>query len=592
MGIFSRHIKFSSIRQKIMFVISLSIFLTLLATVVIFYSVLEVNNRQLFTQISSNLLLAAENLNQKFTTISQFSSTIVADKEIQKLLIQHKDRGDYTSFTKASEGINTILSIYHDQLVKLYVDSIVIEGQGISSSSYIPREQEIPEAITRELVALSKNQYGSFYVTTYSSSYGIFLVYPIRRFLQPRFDYLGTLIISIKPERIFSQLAPEGININEIQYVLFDNADQTIFSSDSTLSAAALLNIDYSSSSYDILDDSGSTYMITGREISMGWKIFTLLPYSSILQTSNFLRSMSIIIVSAIGLISIIVTYNILRNSFTRPIHELVIQMKDFGVSIEPLTSIKEHFIHRRDEIGYLYNSFERMTTDILSLIEVNYKNELLYKESQLKYLQAQINPHFLFNTLDSISWRSKLANDPVTTKIVESLSVLLRGSLSEKKFFSLEEEMALARHYLTIQQIRYGKHLSYTIACSDSLLSLCFPHMVLQPIIENAIKYSLEFNGEQCHIDLSAVSQDGILTVTIQNSGSQFEENHLQKLEEHSLETSGFGIGLMNIQQRIQLNYGPEYGLYLFNNEGKAVVSIRLPAQVKKQTYAENDDS
>jgi two-component system, sensor histidine kinase YesM len=151
---------------------------------------------------------------------------------------------------------------------------------------------------------------------------------------------------------------------------------------------------------------------------------------------------------------------------------------------------------------------------------------------------------------------------------------------------------MALARHYLTIQQVRYGKHLSYTIACSDSLLSLCFPHMVLQPIIENAIKYSLEFNGEQCHIDLSAVSQDGILTVTIQNSGSQFEENHLQKLEEHSLETSGFGIGLMNIQQRIQLTYGPEYGLYLFNNEGKAVVSIRLPAQVKKQTYAENDDS
>jgi two-component system sensor histidine kinase YesM len=265
--------------------------------------------------------------------------------------------------------------------------------------------------------------------------------------------------------------------------------------------------------------------------------------------------------------------------------------MQTFGISIEPLSSIKEHFIHRKDEIGYLYKSFEKMTEDILQLIEVNYKNELLFKESQLKYLQAQINPHFLFNTLDSISWRAKLADDPVTTKIVESLSVLLRGSLSEKKQFSLEEEIELVKHYLTIQKIRYGDQLSYSIDCPEQVQSLCFPHMVLQPIIENAIKYSLEFNGEDCRIYISAASNSSILQVTIKNSGSFFEEEHMQKLENNLIETSGFGIGLLNIQQRIQLDYGKEYGIYLYNDEDRAIVEIKIPSLHKDDADAANDD-
>jgi two-component system, sensor histidine kinase YesM len=592
MGKFGRFFNFVSIRQKIMFVISISIFLTLLFTMIIFYTVLEVNNRQLFDQVSSNILLAAENLGQKLTTIQQFSYIIVSDREIQNLLIDQKDTGDYIAFSKASDGINTILSIYHDQLRNHHVDYILFEGLGISAGTYTPRTGVLPEEIKNNLIEQSLDYYGSFFVTEYSKTYGIFLVYPIRRFIRPRrFDYLGTLIISINPLQLLSKLSPEDINLSEIQYALYDNSFNSIFSSDSLVESLELESMDYSSISYSLIKESGSTFMITGRKIFMDWVFFALVPYSYLLRISNILKTISFFIVSAIGLLSISITYNILRNSFSRPIHELVVQMKSFGVSIEPLSSIKDQFIDRRDEIGYLYTSFERMTKDIVRLVEVNYKNELLFKESQLQYLQAQINPHFLFNTLDSISWRAKLSNDPITPRIVESLSVLLRGSLSDKKIFSLHEEIELVKHYLNIQQIRYGEQVTCSIHCPKELLDLCFPHMVLQPVIENAIKYSLEFNGEQCHIDLCAISDRQTLTVKIENSGSQFEDNHIQKLEKGMITASGFGIGLLNIQQRIQLYYGDGYGLYLYNENDKAVVEIKIPYQEKEDADAANDD-
>lgn len=592
MGRLGHYLNFISIRQKIMFVVSISIFLTLLLTVVLFYSVMEVNNHQLFDQVSSNILLATENLSQKLTTIQQFSNVIVSDKEIQKLLIELKDIGSYSALSNAIDGINTILSIYHDQLRNHYVDFLLIDGQGVSSGTYTPRSQFLPDSVKADLLSKSREYYGSFFVTEYSQSYGIFLVYPIRRFVKPRFDYLGSLIISINPGKILSRMAPEQINLSGIKYLLFDSSWNPIFSSDPSISKRELFKIDYHSETYTIMEDQGETYMVIGREIFMGWQFFTLLPYSDLLKNSNTLRFISILIVSALGLLSISITYNILRNSFSKPIHELVVHMKTFGTSIEPLSSIKDHFINRRDEIGDLFTTFERMTRDILRLVEVNYKNELLYKESQLKYLQAQINPHFLFNTLDSISWRAKLSNDPVTTRIVESLSVLLRGSLSKKKQFTLKEEIDLVKHYLTIQQIRYGEQLSYTVKCPEELLGLCFPHMVLQPIIENAIKYSLELSGEYCKIHISATADAETLMVRVQNSGSRFEENHLHKLKKDLIETSGFGIGLLNIQERVQLNYGDAYGLFLYNDDEHAVVQIRIPYREKEHDDAENDDS
>lgn len=578
MGIFSRYRNYISIRQKIMFVIAISICITLLITVGLFYTVIEFNNHQLFEQVTTNILLATENLDQKFTTIQQFSSVIVSDKGIQSLLINLKDIGSYTSFGEAIDGVNTILSIYHDQLKDHYVKYLLIDGQGVSSGTYTPKSQVLPDSIKADLVARAQGSYGSFYVTEFSDEHGIFLVYPIRRFIKPRFDYLGTLIIAIDPKQLFSSIVPEQINLSQIRYVLFDQLFNTIYSSAETFDTSELLALDYEDRTYSVLTLAGESFMVIGKEIFLGWKFFTLLPYRDLLRMSNLLRMLCILLVSAVGLLSIRITYNILRNSFSKPIHELVVHMKTFGTSIEPLAAIKDHFIDRGDEIGDLYTNFEKMTRDIVHLVDVNYKNELLYKESQLRYLQAQIHPHFLFNTLDSISWRAKLVNDSVTTNIVESLSVLLRGSLNTKKRYSLKEEIELVKHYLNIQQIRYGDQLSYTLHCPDELLGLCFPHMVLQPIIENAIKYSLEMDGEQCHIHISAAGDTQVLSLRIQNSGSQFEEDHLHKLENEVIKTSGFGIGLLNIQKRIQLDYGDAYGLYLFNDDEHAVVQVTIP--------------
>jgi two-component system sensor histidine kinase YesM len=154
-----------------------------------------------------------------------------------------------------------------------------------------------------------------------------------------------------------------------------------------------------------------------------------------------------------------------------------------------------------------------------------------------------------------------------------------------------MREEIELVKNYLNIQQIRYGDQLTYILNCSEVFYDFCFPHMVLQPIIENAIRYSLEIDGNNAHIQISVQRDADDLKFRNPERGSQFEDDFLHKLEQKEVEVSGFGIGLLNIQQRIQLTYGESYGLKLYNNQENAVVQITIPCIRKEEVDAQNDD-
>lgn len=581
-----------TIRQKLMSVIMISIVFTLIFSSLAYYLIMEANNQQLYKQISANISLSSEALDQNFATIKQFSNLIVVDKEIQSLLAQQKDLRSYSTYEKAINGLNTIINIYHDHLEKYNVNYIMIEGIDVSSSTYISPTKKLPLAIKEDLLNTASTHFGQFkIITKYSNQYGLFIVHSIRRIKNAKLDYLGTLIININIDDLISRIFPYDINYNNILFFIVDELDSPIYYSDTSPFLENSIDNHPEKGDYQIVKIEGDTYLKVNRKIFNNWSFFSYLPYDEIRKVSVFFKNVLLMIIAVIGFISIISTDFVLRLKISKPIHELVTEMDQFELLTNHPHRILKKYHSRNDEIGFLFRKFEEMTLNISQLIEVNYKNEILYKESQIQYLRSQINPHFLYNTLDSINWRAKKAGDKIITEMVESLAIILRGALADKKSFTLSDEVKLIQSYLGIQKIRYGDSLSYTINCPADLLDYEIPSMVLQPLVENAIRYSIEYNGNDCVIFITALATDDVLNIEIRNSGSLFEENHFKKLSDKTLEAKGFGIGLLNIQERIQLKYGINYGISIYNKEEFASVMITIPKQLKENSHVTNDD-
>ena len=206
--------------------------------------------------------------------------------------------------------------------------------------------------------------------------------------------------------------------------------------------------------------------------------------------------------------------------------------------------------------------------------------NELLKKEAQIKALENQINPHFLYNTLDSIKWRAKAIGDSDISDMVEALGILLRTALRKKdeKDYHVGREMEIVESYILIQKFRYEERLVFENEIDKSWYDFLMPKMVLQPLIENAIFYGLELNVDECRIILTGEEKDGCLHFYVKNTESEFEENVLEKLENEEIRPHGNGVGLLNIDKRMKIQFGPEYGLRLYNEEEYAVAELVMP--------------
>lgn len=156
----------------------------------------------------------------------------------------------------------------------------------------------------------------------------------------------------------------------------------------------------------------------------------------------------------------------------------------------------------REDELGKLHQQFDQMAGRIQTLVKVNYVNEILTKDARLKALESQINPHFLYNTLESINSIAKMHGNTTITQMVSALGNLLRATLShEEPLVSLSYELELVESYMTIQKVRFEDRLIYEIHRNPLLTDVSIPPLTIQPLVENAIHYGMEEMTDECRI-------------------------------------------------------------------------------------------
>ena len=303
------------------------------------------------------------------------------------------------------------------------------------------------------------------------------------------------------------------------------------------------------------------------RSEKTGWTVVGCMYVEELLEKSENAQSFYVITAIALVVVALFLSGLISKN-ITLPIQRLKdsmakVQEGDFdaaGIVVES-----------QNEIGSLTNSFNMMTNRIQELMEENVHEQEEKRKSELKALQSQINPHFLYNTLDSIIWMAEGKKNEEVVLMTASLARLMRQSISnEDELVSISQEVEYVKSYLTIQKMRYKDKLEFEIDVDPSIKYVHIIKLVLQPIVENAIYHGLKYKESKGLLTVKGYAKDDNVIIEIRDNGVGMDKETLEHIfERHKVNYHSNGVGVYNVQQRLQLYYGNDYGITYESEQG-----------------------
>ncbi len=314
---------------------------------------------------------------------------------------------------------------------------------------------------------------------------------------------------------------------------------------------------------------------------SSNWRIISLIPKNELFSDIYALQRFNIAILIISMVISLLLLF-IISRQIVVPINRLVKIMKiteagDFSNRIR---------VDRTDEIGTLSLSYNSLIDKVNELIHEVYLQKIIAGELELQMLQSQINPHFLYNTLESISMLATIHDDEVTAQMAADLGSILRYSISNiNQQVSLGDEISQLQKYIDIQQLRFRSQYAIHIHIEQKYYVVPMPKLILQPLVENAIYHGMSSVRQDGRITISAAMQDSsTLLITIFDNGIGMSEEEVQSLNSYiNGENNLFhSIGLKNVHRRIQLFCGSQYGISIESTKNKGTsVYVRIHTDV-----------
>ena len=273
----------------------------------------------------------------------------------------------------------------------------------------------------------------------------------------------------------------------------------------------------------------------------------------------------------------------ILSQVLAKPAKELTKAMKAFEKNAENYTYTQ---VRGTEELMMLSDSFDHMVRRIQKLMEQVRQEEITLRKTELKALQAQINPHFLYNTLDAIAWLCEEGRNKDAEDMVTSLAKLFRISISKgHELITIEKEIQHAQSYLRIETFRYKNQFTYTFDVDENCLGYLCNKITLQPIIENAIYHGLNRMVDEGEITIRIREDGDDIILSVEDNGIGMTEEQCQEILRKE-PRDRTGIGIKNVNDRIKIYFGEEYGLTITSelDEGTCV-DIRMP-KVEKGDY------
>ena len=314
-----------------------------------------------------------------------------------------------------------------------------------------------------------------------------------------------------------------------------------------------------------------------------------------IVGTQELLRSQdriykTYLLIAAAALILALVFALQLSRSIAGPIRRLMQTMR----RVEDGDLHVRSQVSSRTELGQLSDSFDHMIAKTAELMDERLRSEEQKRKSEWKALQAQIQPHFLYNTLDSIIWMSHAGRNAEVVEMTSALALLLRSSIGDgSDTNTLKKEIAHVRSYLTIQKMRYNEKLRYEIDLDPQTEDCLLPKLILQPLVENAIYHGIKVKQQGGTVRIESLLEEDRLLITVEDDGVGMTPEQLETiLDKKESDAESTKIGVYNVNERLQLFFGPDAVMKYYSTPGvRTMVMLVLPIVRGKEEDSHAED-
>ncbi len=538
-----------------------------------------ISNMNTVKQIGNNIEFVVRN-------IQDTSAYLIQNEDVREFM---KLRGDEPAEVISRKKIKIETDLMQLMTSKIFINSIYIKGFNNFELNTAGTKNEIDENILKEALHLRG---GSMWYLDRVINYNnrptdVFSMVRIINDIANITNKLAILKININ-ENAFSNIYKDKIIGKGDDFFVIDNKNVIISATSSERIGQAFNFQMFGEGSFNSPEGyfeytaQGKVFLVTYFTIdSLGWKVLNMVPMAELLKENTMIQS-AVFTAMAISFSICIVIAILFSNRIVHRVKKLYKMMsklenEDFDVYVEP---------RGNDEITLLCRNFNKMSGKLKELILKVYSVQIKQKEAELKALQAQINPHFLYNTLDNIYWMGRMEKAFETCNLVEALSNLFRLSLnSGNEITTVRGEIEHIKNYIIIQQARYKEMITFSLKVEEEVLDCVTLKLVLQPLIENSIVHGIEKNGENGEIDIRIRREDNKLLFIVSDNGCGVNLEEIRELLNKATDNNK-GVAIKNVNDRIKLYFGEDYGLDFFNNTVGTTVVVTQPYNKEEASH------
>lgn len=528
----------------------------------IFYSYQTIKDqliRQAVENVGSTIDQINNNIENKLDIYAQNATLIYLDTQLRNYLLNRYEKNDFSvldAYDYINKTLYKILAMNPNlQSITIYTDNQTLHSDGL----FVKHMNELPD----KLVSQSLHAEGHityFYPGETAASGRVVTLARSLNYLSLNFPY-GILTMDISEREIYSLIEKESKNK---MIMVTDEYGNVITSSQKS---ADIRNAS------EWLAQKSDNAIVIQKKLNNGWNTIVILPYEELLTQARAASGKMLTISLACVLAAIILIYGtsqLMTKRFEILLHQIrKVERGSFDLLFPPMGN---------DEVGQLSFALKKMAMKIQELIQDVYMKEALKNEAEMNSLQAQITPHFLYNTLASISALAVKSNNGQVQRMADDLARFYRISLNKgKKTITLEQEIKLTEHYLSIQETRFQGLFHVHYALDQSLLRFTTLKLILQPFIENCINHAIWDDECGITIIIKLCSDGEDLLLSVIDDGMGMRRDVYERMLEDTDQLGGYGI--YNVDKRIKLAYGERYGVKVYSRLGIGTsVQIRIP--------------
>lgn len=580
---FSRWLVHQSLQHQLMLMTVLIVVVSILLVGIVTYRQASVMvKNQAAVQTLQQLHQSALNLERYYAEIEELATFIISDDRIQTYL-NTKDESMQSGFDEVFRTLsyfqNTKRGFSYMYIHKPLTDRIVYVGPSKSGRAV---DDQLGLILAKGLPPMNRGlqRIGPLPDTIEPGQHTFIFFQPIKDLY--RVDrQVGTLGISVSEQALAEQYhSSEGAY--DMTYLIVDK-NQTILSHRDKALIGSKAEINQAFPDDRGTFEQGDQLLV--YEYAREWDFYLVgvIPMEILLRDNRLLILEVLLVMSAVMVLAILLVLWFSRQ-LTRPFVALTERMNRVAAGDWDQTIDLSQY---GTEYATVSAGFNTMTTRIRQLLHQIVMEEKQLQEIELKALHAQIKPHFLYNTLDSIHWLAAVNHQEEISTIVKALAGFYRICLSQgRDMLPLGIELEHVEHYLVIQRIRYSDLFEFEKKIPPELTAFMVPKMTLQPLVENAIYHGLRTKGQPGWIRIEAKVEAGYVIIEVSDDGVGLDPAALeamnQTMQDQQIHAPGkAGYGLTNVHQRLRLTYGPEAGLHFTRNEaGGLTVTVRIPRE------------